>query len=96
MANIALNLDDEFVLNIMNFFRSLSTEDDSSSLGVHPIFMLNSFNDRGMYNDIFGSNSELTSSQNTSSADMENDLELGPSNSRQTTERKKYLQRNQT
>ncbi len=94
MANIALNIDDEFLLNIMNFFQSFSTGDDSSFKGVHPIFMLNSFNDRGMYNDTFGSDSELT--QNTSSADMENDLEMGPNHLRQTLERKKYLQRNQT
>lgn len=61
--------------------------------------MLNSFIDRGMYNDTFGENQELissqnTSSQNTSSADLDGDLEMGPNNIRVTLERKKYHIRN--
>ena len=31
MANLALNLDDEFLLNIMNFMNSLSVEDDDTN-----------------------------------------------------------------
>jgi hypothetical protein len=58
---MALNLDDEFLLNIMNCIKSFSGDDDDTSFqGVHPIFMLNSFNDRGQYNCTFGNNSELS------------------------------------
>lgn len=39
MANIALNLDDEFLINIMTLMSTLNPADDNKINGVHPVFM---------------------------------------------------------
>lgn len=56
--------------------KSFKDDDDISYEGVHPIFMLNSFNDRGIYSSMISNN---TSSQNTSS-EADSDLESGAPN----------------
>ena len=103
MANIALNLDDEFLINIMTLMSTLNPADDNKINGVHPVFIQNSFIDRGLYNNTMAEvyYSANSSSANTSStgnslrdSTLTNDLEMGKTQFRRSSDARKSKQLN--